>query len=280
MKDEGRRAKEEDRQPSSSLVPHPSSFRVVTYNIHKCRGLDRRVRPGRIAEVLAEVNADVVALQEVWSVEGAGGDANQARHIADALGMEYRVGVNRSFKGGAYGNVVLSRLPVTEHANHDITWRGREPRGCLRVDIMLGDDSSPLHIFNVHLGTAFLERRHQGRRLLDRDILGDADLTGARIVLGDFNEWTRGLATELLTRNFNTADPRDHLPRARTYPGLIPFLHLDHIYYDSPLELVALKLQRSRLALIASDHLPLVADFKLHPASAVPQPSHPPAPRP
>lgn len=240
-------------------------FRIATYNIHKCRGLDRRVRPGRIAEVLAEVDADIVALQEVWSVEGTTGDANQARHIARALNMECVAGINRSFSGGAYGNVVLSRLPLGAHFNHDITWRKREPRGCLRVDVEV--EGALLHIFNVHLGTAFVERRHQGRRLMDADILNDAELTGARIVLGDFNEWMRGLASDLLARNFQTADPRTHLRRSRTYPGVIPFLHLDHIYYDSALELVALTLHRSRTALIASDHLPLVADFKLRPAA-------------
>ncbi len=245
-------------------------FRIATYNIHKCRGLDRRVRPGRIAEVLAEIDADIVALQEVWSVEGAANETNQARHIAHALGMELAVGINRNFDGGVYGNAVLSRLPIGASANHDITWRKREPRGCLRVDLELSEGAprdeaqarSSLHVFNVHLGTAFVERRHQARRLLDRDILGDAELTGARIVLGDFNEWTRGLASRLLAAHFECADPRTHLKHGRTYPGIIPLLHLDHIYFDSALELTRLALHRSRQSLVASDHLPLVADFK------------------
>lgn len=249
------------------------AFRIVTYNVHKCRGMDGRVRPGRIAQVLAETGADVVALQEVWSVEDAAGESNQARYIARELGMEVYAGINRHLGGGAYGNVVLSRLPVTSSANYDITWRGREPRGCLRVDIELNGEEvkggagskarEPLHVFNVHLGTAFMERRHQARRLLGHDILNDAELTGERIVLGDFNEWTRGLATEMLSHNFANADPRLHLRRSRTYPGLLPLLHLDHIYYDSALELTRLHLHRSRQALLASDHLPLVADFKL-----------------
>jgi endonuclease/exonuclease/phosphatase family metal-dependent hydrolase len=242
-----------------------ASFRIVTYNIHKCRGLDQRVRPGRIAEVLAETGADIIALQEVWSVESGSEEANQARYIARELGMEMCAGINRRL-GGAYGNVVLSRLPIGTHANYDITWRGREPRGCLRVDIGMNEMRAPLHVFNVHLGTAFLERRHQARRLLDKDILGDEELTGVRIVLGDFNEWTRGLASRLLAAHFTVADPRTNMRRSRTYPGIIPLLHLDHIYYDSSLELVHLNLHRSRRALVASDHLPLVADFKLRPS--------------
>jgi endonuclease/exonuclease/phosphatase family metal-dependent hydrolase len=82
-------------------------------------------------------------------------------------------------------------------------------------------------------------------------------------VLGDFNEWTRGLATRLLAEELESADIRHHLRRRSTYPGPLPFLHLDHVYHDPALELVTLRLHRSRTALVASDHLPLVADFRI-----------------
>lgn len=238
-------------------------FRIVTYNVHKCRGMDRRVRPERVVEVLRETGADVVALQEVLSVEGASRELDQARFIADELGMDYRLGENRQLNGGAYGNVILTRLPLETVRNYDITWRGRERRGCLRADVQveMGGAKNLLHIFNVHLGTAFIERRHQGRKLVGEEILGDENLSGARVVLGDFNEWTHGLASRLMGQHLKSADIREHLKKARTYPGVLPFLHLDHIYYDRKLELVNLSLHRSRTALIASDHLPLVADF-------------------
>lgn len=235
-------------------------LRVVTYNIHKCRGLDRRVRPERIAMVLRETKADIIALQEVLSVAGRERERHQARFIAEELGMNYEVGENRRLDGGAYGNAVLSRLPLRAVHNYDITWRGRERRGCLRADIQL-DDERTLHVFNIHLGTAFLERRHQARQLIGGGILRQAELTGARIVLGDFNEWTHGLASRLLAEHFKSADIRHHLRRARTYPGILPLLHLDHVYYDQALVLEQLTLHRSRTALVASDHLPLVADF-------------------
>jgi endonuclease/exonuclease/phosphatase family metal-dependent hydrolase len=235
-------------------------FRIVTYNVHKCRGMDRRVRPERIASVLRETKADIVALQEVLSVEGRERERHQARFLAEELGMDYRVGENRRLDGGAYGNVVLSRLPLRETDNYDITWRGRERRGCLRVDVAL-DEGRVLHVFNVHLGTAFLERRHQARVLVSTRILQQQSLAGARVVLGDFNEWTHGLASRLLAEHFKSADIRHHLRRGRTYPGLLPLVHLDHIYYDHALVLERLALHRSRTALVASDHLPLVADF-------------------
>ena len=119
-----------------------------------------------------------------------------------------------------------------------------------------------LHTFNVHLGTAFLERRHQGRKLIDEAIRNDSKLHGPRLMLGDFNEWTRGLASRLLASHLISADVRLHLPRTRTYPGVLPFLHLDHIYYEDSLTLEAMTLHRNRLSLLASDHLPLVADFR------------------
>jgi endonuclease/exonuclease/phosphatase family metal-dependent hydrolase len=243
----------------------PRTIRVVTYNVHKCVGLDRRERPARIAAVLRETGADVIALQEVVSVEDdARHERHQARFIAAELGCEFRLGENRRHNGGAYGNVVLTRLPVEHCRNHDITWRGREARGCLRVDVRPGGGAPVLHVFNVHLGTAFVERRYQGRALVGDSILRAPDLRGPRVVLGDFNEWTRGLATRLLAEELTSADIRQHLRRRRTYPGPLPFfLHLDHVYHDPGLELVSLRLHRSRTALVASDHLPLVADFRL-----------------
>jgi len=82
-------------------------------------------------------------------------------------------------------------------------------------------------------------------------------------VLGDFNEWMRGLTTTLLSARLKSVNLRDHLKRRRTYPGLFPILHLDHIYYAGDLEITAVALHRTRLSLVASDHLPLVADVRL-----------------
>ena len=235
-------------------------FRVVTYNVHKCRGLDRRVRPARIVDVLREVNADIIALQEVVSVEEKTPEENQAGFIAAALGFDYRLGETRRLNGGAYGNVVFSRLPITSMCNYDLSQPGREERGCLRADLEVRRDLT-LHVYNIHLGTAYLERRRQARKLLDGDMLSGHG--GIRIVLGDFNEWTRGLTTKLLSRHFECVDARLHLGRSRTYPGVMPFLHLDHVYFDRSMKLEGAALHRSRTALMASDHLSIVADFCL-----------------
>jgi len=220
------------------------------------------VRPARIVEVLREMDADIIALQEVLSLRGAAREKDQARYISEEMGMTCVVGGTRIHHGGIYGNAVLTRLPLVETRNYDISVRGREQRGCMRADIT-ANGGGLLHVFNVHLGTAFIERRHQARKLVNSVILNSEELSGPRIMLGDFNEWTRGLTTRLLASHLRSADVRAHLPRSKTYPGVLPFLHLDHVYFDDLLELEAMSLHKSRTALVASDHLPLVADFRI-----------------
>lgn len=229
------------------------SLRVVTYNVHKCRGLDGHTSAVRIADVLREVDADVVALQEVLH--------HQAETISTELGMAFAMGANRKHGGHAYGNALLSRLPIRDTRNYDLSVAGREERGCLRADVVW--DAESLHVFNIHLGTGFVERRHQGRRLIAPELLSDITIESPRLVLGDFNEWTLGLATRLLRSHLRSADTRLHLGWSRTYPGVLPFLHLDHIYYDPLLRLDKLSLWRTRKTLIASDHLPLAAEFTM-----------------
>ena len=239
-----------------------SRIRIATYNIHKCRGMDRRTKPERIVEVIRELDADVIALQEVVNVPDKP-NLDQAQYIAHAFeNYSWRFGETRPLHGGQYGNMTLSRFPVRFFRNYDVTSRGRERRGCLRVDVDVAERAL-LHVFNVHLGTGFLERRNQARLLLSPDLLQHTALTGPRVIVGDFNEWTRGLTSRMMTDNFESIDPRMFLRHARTYPGLIPFLHLDHFYFDKSLTLKDFKLHRSRKALIASYHLPLVADFAL-----------------
>ena len=236
--------------------------RVVTYNVHKCRGMDRRVSAERIADVLRPLNADVIAMQEVIADSSGEASKNQPEFIASQLeGYTVHFGEARKHLGAPYGNAVLSRLPVTATHNYDLTRKGRERRGCLRVDVDCGGPL--LHVFNVHLGTSFFERRYQGRKLISTDVLKSAELKHPAIVVGDFNEWTRGLASRLMSTHFNSVEARLHLKRRKTYPGVLPLLNLDHFYFDDRLELVSAELVRTPLAKVASDHLPIVAEFRI-----------------
>jgi endonuclease/exonuclease/phosphatase family metal-dependent hydrolase len=233
------------------------ALRIATYNIHRSRGLDGRTRPERIAAVLSDIDADIIALQEVVGSGPRGG--GHAEAIGAALGMGWVMAPARLLRGHHFGNAVLSRFPITQHLGHDLSWKTCEPRRLQRVDVTV--NGAALHVYNVHLGTAILERRHQAERLAS--IVSDRHVMGPKLVVGDFNEWMKGLATTLLSARLRSVDLKDFLPRRRTYPGLFPLLHLDHIYYAGRVEVVAVELPRTRLALVASDHLPLVADVRV-----------------
>ena len=233
-------------------------LRVATYNIHRGRGMDRRVIPSRITEVLRDIDADVVAMQEVIGAGPSGQD--QAEEIGAALGMGWVMASVRHLRKHHFGNVVMSRFPIVHHSQYDLSWRTCEARACQRADLELGGGRR-LHVYNVHLGTAVLERRYQATRLAS--YVHDRRVEGPKVILGDFNEWMRGLATRTLSSLFESVDLRTHLRRRKTYPGIFPVLHLDHIYYEGLVEVRSVELPRNRKALMASDHLPLVANLRV-----------------
>ncbi len=214
--------------------------------------MDWKVRPDRIIDVLGEVRADVIALQEIV--------ADQIPYLTEKIGLPYVFGKTSLLRGHDYGNLTLSRFPIAASQNFDISVPRRSRRGCLRTDLEISGIGI-VHLFQVHLGTSFFERRRQALKLLSDEILVNRNLKGPRVVLGDFNEWTRGLVSRLLSEQLESADVRFHLNRKRTYPGMLPLLHLDHIYYDPEFRLEELSLYRTPAAMIASDHLPLIGQF-------------------
>lgn len=225
-------------------------LRVATYNVHKCVGMDGRELPKRIAGVIRHLDPDVIGLQEIVSPH-----AEQIAHIA---GMHLLMGEVRRINGAAYGNAVLSKYPMSGLCTYDLTAPGRERRGCVRTDVAL-PDGQVLHVFNFHLGTDHGERRWQAGRIFETELIRSKDLRGPRVMLGDFNEWMRGMVSVMLAAELTAISPP-------TFPGLWPVLRLDHIYYDVDLVLERAGPVRNMRTMIASDHLPLTADFRVRPA--------------
>jgi endonuclease/exonuclease/phosphatase family metal-dependent hydrolase len=226
-------------------------FTIVTYNIHRGRGMDRRVDLDRIAGVLHETGGDVIGLQEVIRKTGEA-RADQAAYLARALDMDLVMGETRSYESGTYGNAVLTRLPIIGSARCDLSIERREPRGCLRVDIAVG--AAAVHLFNLHLGLRMRERSRQ-LRLLGEFIDVIQPGRGPRVLVGDFNEWHPGPVMRRLRREFVS-----HVRRRarRTHPAVFPLFALDRIYWDHALVGEEIRVHRSRLARLASDHLPVV----------------------
>ena len=237
------------------------SFRVVTYNIHKGRGVDGRLNVRRIARILEDLDADIVALQEVVAHEESRPERHQPRYLSEELGYHYAIGETRKHRGGIYGNVTLSKRPFELSKHFDLSVGGREQRGMLRTDVPL--EGELLHVFNVHLGTGYLERCHQARRLLTDQSIAHPELKGPRVVLGDFNEWIAGPVSRTLRAEFCRADVLAKTVRQRGYPGFLPVLDLDHVYCDRHMKVKDAFFHRNGLTLVASDHLPLVVDLEI-----------------
>ena len=239
------------------LTEPQTLLRVVTYNIHRCRGMDGYTEPARIAKILKNLKPDVIALQEVVGASHRG--KGQEEEIAAYLSMSAVLAPTRTFRSHLYGNAVLSNLPMSNHLVCDLTQEGREPRLCQRIDILI--DGRPVHVYNVHLGTSASERRKQALKLAS--FIAEPVTGRPKIVLGDFNEWKKGVVTKLLSERFMSLDLTSCLRWGRTYPGIIPLLHLDHIYYDRAIDIVDVKVSRRLSILLASDHIPILAELKI-----------------
>jgi len=225
-------------------------LRIATYNVHSGVGIDRRFRPQRIAEVIIELAADVVALQEVLSpVRGV--DVHTM--LREETGLHLVTLTTMALAGGTFGNALLSRWPILEIAEHGLAVGTREPRGAL--DATLGREARELRVIATHLGLRSAERHEQLSRLLEI-VNREPDLP--TVIAGDFNI-TRARARELRAH-------APHLGRQRalaTFPSFAPLLPLDRIFALHGAEIVDVAVHRSRNARVASDHLPLVATVEL-----------------
>jgi endonuclease/exonuclease/phosphatase family metal-dependent hydrolase len=225
---------------------HAPRLVIASYNIHRGQGLDGRLDLGRTLAVLHEIDADAVGIQEIYE--------DQAEVLAHALGMRVIMGVTSHRRHGPYGNAVLSRLGIQGALTFDLSFRAREPRGGLRVDLALGP--ATVHFFNVHFGLRIRERAEQVAQLVRQHVLGEW-VAGPRVVVGDLNEWFPGAVGRTLSREF--LGPRVR----RTHPAPMPLFALDRIYWDRHLHLEGFHVHRTRTARVASDHLPVVAHLRI-----------------
>jgi endonuclease/exonuclease/phosphatase family metal-dependent hydrolase len=239
------------------------NLRVLSYNIHRAIGVDRRFRPDRIARVIAHHDPDVALLQEVDEGAPRSRELDLARELAERLGYpHFAVGHNVSLRRGRYGNATLSRFPIARERNIDLSIRTRKRRGCQHTRIELAPGLA-LEAFNLHLGLSAQERRRQLGVLLRSKEMRRVTAATPCVVGGDFNDWRSLLRRPMLGAGFDSATERPRGPAVRTYPAFSPQGGLDRIYYRGALRLVAARRCRLNLSRVASDHLPVLADFEL-----------------
>ena len=241
------------------------NLRIVSWNVHKCvGGLDRRYDPERTASVLAAQDPDVLILQEVAQHGRWYKHERQIDRLADLLDLGHRcyyVNVRFGPRRGEYGNAILSRMPIIESENIDLTIAGKKARSALHAQIRVPvspNATRTLHTFNLHLGLGERERREQLRLLLAHQRLTNIRQNTPVIVAGDFNDVLGNLGKRLLVPT-GFRGPR----RApRTFPAWAPIRALDSMYVRGECELLSLTSARSKGARTASDHVPLIAEVR------------------
>ena len=243
-------------------------LKILSYNIHKCiGGVDRLYDPLRIAHVIARYDPDLVMLQEVDQHARRSNADRQVDLLGDFLGFRHRTYFPnvKIRSGGAYGNAILSRFPLTETSNIDVTVPPKKRRSVLharyrvRLNGSLGRHTRTLHVYNLHLGLSGIERKIQLRKFLESHPFVGLHHRTPIVVAGDFNDVWGTLGKKLLEPSGfgGVGSP------IRTFPAWGPVRALDAIYVRGDVRLRHVYRGRARLARRASDHLPLIAELEI-----------------
>lgn len=236
--------------------------RIVSYNVRRCLGRDKRVSPARIAEVIAPSQADIVALQELDVRRARTGNVDQAEMVALELGMQMHFHPALRVLEEQYGDAILTAAPSQlVKAGALPSRRGAEPRGALWTELLLAGKN--LQLINTHLGLRREERLRQIETLLGPDWIGRALHRGPLVVVGDFNSLPGSKAYGRLSARLRDPGSFPGVGKVpATFPASWPFLRIDHAFAGPGTRITGVHTIRTPLARIASDHLPLVIDFE------------------
>lgn len=247
-------------------------LRLLTYNIHKCiGGVDRKYNPQRTADVINNLHADILLLQEVDHDVPRSNRDKQVDLLGDLVGMRYRSWFpNVDVRGGGcYGNAILSRYPIVETSNIDLSIRFKKKRSVLHGVVRVRHHDSEtkedvertVHVFNMHLGLARYERKIQLAKFLEAQPFQGMHHDTPVLVGGDLNDVYGGLGEYLRPAGFRGIDRRP-----LTFPAWGPVRALDAVFVRGGVDFLKLSRCDTDMARRASDHRPLIADVRLHAA--------------
>ena len=239
--------------------------RIMTYNVHRCVGVDGRLDVARVAAVIAQRRPDIVALQELDVGRRRTGAVDQAHAIAHRLGMSFHFHAAMRVEEEHYGDAILAASPLTVIRAGPLpgspTLRALEPRGALWLELEI--EGRRLQVLNTHLGLVPHEQRAQAAALVGPDWIGGDLRRDPLIVLGDFNATPHASVYRTFARSL--ADARTVCRERRagpTFPSRFPMLAIDHVFVSPDIEVVGVEAFAAPLARSASDHLPLIVDFR------------------
>ncbi|MBB3059965.1 endonuclease/exonuclease/phosphatase family protein [Microbulbifer rhizosphaerae] len=262
--------------PAAPRAAPVKTLRVMTYNVHSCRGVDGKLSPQRIARIIARYHPDVVALQELDVKRQRSGGLDQAERIARLLAMDYHFHPALHMEEERYGDAILSRLPMrlvkkdilpgppddksSRFSPARFNPAAQEPRGAVWVEVDY--NGKHVQILNTHLGLSKAERLRQVEALLGPEWLAHPNCRGPRLLLGDFNALPNSIECKRLGSRLHDAQIKapEHIPLG-TFFSRMPKVRIDHIFVEPGLEVSRILVPRTELTRQASDHLPLIADL-------------------
>lgn len=245
------------------VVLRPVRLRVLTYNIHHAEGVDGRLDLERIAGVIRESRADIVALQEVDQKVRRSEQVDQPAELARLTGLHVAFGSNITHEGGLYGNAVLSRYPVLKHRNHRLPNINRgEQRGVLEAELQISGASSPLLLLATH----FDHRPASAERLASAKAINklvEQRKNQPALLAGDLNAVPASGPLEELTGMWQSASSEEQ----PTVPVGRPTVQIDYVLLRPANRWQVISSQVLDEA-VASDHRALLAVLELKPAGS------------
>ena len=236
-------------------------MRLLSYNIHKgIGGRDRRYQIERIIQVIEHENPDLILLQEVTCGFRRCGSVDHPKLLAEYFNAEAMLyQSNVALRSGDYGNLLLSRWPLSGKHQISLRLNSKKPRGAQIA--VVDTPEGPLKLVNLHLGLAERERHWQIEHLLRHQSFREFDGL-PELLAGDYNDWRNTLCRGCLA-----ADGFHHVTgppsRFRSFPAYLPLGSLDKAFCRGEVSIRQARIATSAMAKVASDHLPLVVDFHL-----------------
>ena len=255
-------SREEKPTGRVTAVHSNEAIRIMTYNVHACVGMDGELSPERIARVIAQSGANIVCLQELDVFRRRSGNRDQAHAIAEHLEMSFQFHPAWRLEEERFGNATLSRFPmrIIEKKGLHQYKEDRSRRSALWVEIDI-DPQVSLQVINTHLSIYPKEQLIQAKELIE-EWIEPAKLLGPVVLCGDFNARPNSASHKAFTEAMKDVEVFTASRTEATYFSPFPLTRVDHIFVTEELQATSLQIIKTRMAKVASDHLPLIADLK------------------